>query len=332
MAGETKQSSGELLAPGQVPNAPPLTDAQADAAASTMIFNFPTIFRQWIDPPIPGQLFTVYCIMPLKEPKILKNGKKIYAYVKSRGNYPDEASASAAAKRLLKEVDSRFPIRIGRVGVFHPVSDDPTLALDLTHVNTDGADGGGEFKDKHLGSEASKDKEAEDRRIMRELRENEDHLRADGDVYDDPDHVRFYAMKRNTEQYLTDNIKSLRRQLKKAEDTRTKVWRDLRMIENAHPEHIRIEANGYAAWLNHLNAEKRAPVGLPDFIPATNQYEEYEAYHPTDLPEFDAAAMRGYSLAEQPETVQDRLIRRRREGKVVAAGGGGAADGRGGMS
>lgn len=316
---------------------PILTPDQLLEAARKMIFNFPTVVRKWQDPPNAGQMFVVYTILNRAEPKILPSGKKVYAYIKVSGVTPTLEEAETLAKKILNEVHSKFPIRIGEVGVFHPVTDDASMARDMLALSSASETGGGASGEKKLYDEVAAAAAKDDAKKIREIREKAAELEKSGDVYDDPASIRFYATKRNTEKFLTENIESLREKLQKMEETRRNVWTDCRAIESIHPEYIAetVNAEGVTAagWIHFYNSV-RAESGLPAWIPSESQFKDYLAWVPDTPPVFDADKIRGYRLSDIPEAAVDRLIRLRKEGKVVDASpsstilkGGGAADG-----
>ena len=315
---------------------PILTEAQLAEAASKLIFNFPTVVRKMRDPPLAGQAYVVFTILNRKEPKVLASGKKIYAYIKVSGVTATVEEADTLAKKILNEVHSRFPVRIGEVGAFHPISDDVSLAKDVLAMATAGDMGGGAAGDKHLYDETAEATRKEDTKKIQELRDRAAELEKSGDTYDDPGSLRFYAMKRNSEKFLTENIEAMRSKLNKMMESRKKVWGDCRAIETIHPEYTEALVNEEGihapSWVHYYNGV-RAESGLPAWIPSATQFAEYQAFVPEKEPVFDADALRGFKLSDIPEGDFDRIRRLRKEGKVVDATppssllhGGGAAD------
>jgi hypothetical protein len=95
------------------------SDDVGKASVEGQIVEYPQVVRNMVDPSISGQNFGNLSFMLFSEPRMFR-GKPIYGYVKIRGNHQDEKSARFDAFRIVREVDSKFQIRIAKVGTwFH---------------------------------------------------------------------------------------------------------------------------------------------------------------------------------------------------------------------
>jgi hypothetical protein len=153
------------------PLAPPLTETETKVAVNNLVEHV-QLTRSARDPPIPGQTFTNISYHLFEQPKVLKTGKKLYGFLKVRGCWPDEHLATMKAADIIKNVDSKFKIKIGEVGTFIPISDDDRYNKDELDVKTTSA-----TEEIALRDSVVKEKDAERQRIMREIRERENYER-----------------------------------------------------------------------------------------------------------------------------------------------------------
>ena len=242
------------------PYAPPLSSEQIRAAAKDKIVTYPEITRTDADPPISNQGYTNISFLLFKEPRKLKTGKPVYGFFKNRGNWATPDLARSEAAKIIREVDSKFQIRIGPVGRWLPIADEDRLCEDLLDVKT-------EDQDIQLRDQAVKEKEAEQRRIMREIKEREEECKKT-DIYDDPTSLTYYSMRRVTEMKLTEELDNMRRKIENTLKIRNKVWKELRALEYDHKDYVN-------EWLERYNEERRKG-GIPDFKPSERQFDDYE--------------------------------------------------------
>lgn len=267
-----KKKSPEWL----VPNYPPLKceDNVGQAAIEGQIHFYPKVVRTMTDPPLTGQRFSCLSFMFFKEPRKLSNGLPVYGYVKSRGNWADESQARFESAKIIREIDSKYQIRIAQTGVWYPLTDEQAFIQDHVDVRMN-------KEEVHLRDEAVKEKIAEQNRIKRELREREEELKQEGDIYDDPTSLTYYSMRRVTEKTL---MESMERQIKQLENTKNvilKVQKELKKLEMEHPEYT-------DEWVERYNMERRKG-GVPDYVPS----EEHEEKH--------ALAMKEITLDKEEE-------------------------------
>lgn len=246
-----------------VPGYPSLRgdDTVGEAAVNGQLLHYPKVVRSMADPPLVGQRLSCISFMLFKEPRKLSNGVPVYGYLKCRGNWADESQASHEATKIIKDVDSKYQIRVAPTGEWVPITEEEAFNNDKLEVKTS--------EDQVcLRDEAAKEKLSEQRRIKKEIMERESELRTDGDIYDDPSSLTFYAMRRVTEKTLMESRDRQRNQLESTHGTIKKVQLELKKLEGDHPEYI-------DQWVDRYNQE-RAKAGIPNYVPSEEQDEEHD--------------------------------------------------------
>ena len=240
---------------------PPLTGKIGDEAVRSQTIKFPKVVRQMDDPPIANQMYGNLSFMFFDSPKTLSTGKKVYGFCKVRGVWPTETTATEDSKRIIREVDSRFQIRIAPVGAWVPLTNENAFCRDLLDVTAK------EDDMNQLRSEAVKQEEGDQRRIMKELKEREEEVREE-DIYEDPASLKYYSMKRVTEMRLTEACRINRKKLEKTEHNQLKVRIELKQLERENSQYT-------SEWIECYNQE-REKSGLFEYVPGENEFEEYE--------------------------------------------------------
>ena len=265
---------------------PPLTGKIGDEAVRSQTIKFPKVVRQMDDPPIANQMYGNLSFMFFDDPKTLSTGKKVYGFCKVRGVWPTETTATEDSKRIIREVDSRFQIRIAPIGAWVPLTNENAFCRDLLDVTSKDDDM------NQLRSEAVKQKEGEQRRIMRELKEREEDVRTE-DIYDDTTTLKYYAMKRVTEMRLTEACEINRKKLEKIEHNQLKIRIELKRLEQRNPQYT-------DEWVECYNQE-REKSGIFAYVPGEDEFDEYEKITLEDLekkfPNSDVK-IKGYEVAE----------------------------------
>ncbi len=106
-----------------VPDYPPLGDDDVGrAAVEGQIVSYPAVVRSSVDPVSPGAASCAISYMLLDTPRVYK-GFPIYGYVKVRGVAESKETMKVRAKKIVKEVDSKFLIRIGDTGTWLPITE-----------------------------------------------------------------------------------------------------------------------------------------------------------------------------------------------------------------
>jgi len=251
------------------PDYPPLksSDDVGKAAMNEQVVAYPQVVRKMADPPISGQKYGNLSFMLFDTPRMFNN-KPIYGYVKIRGNHESDRVAREDAYRIVRDVDSKYQVRIAEVGVWVPITEIDAVVKDLYDVREND-------KEIHLRDQAIKEKEREAARIANELKEAEKKLENEGDIYDNPDSLRFYAMKRVTEMTLMETFKAQRAKMELMDKKIAEQRIILKRLENLHPEYK-------VDWFDEYNNERKKS-GIAAFIPGEKQFDEYEAANLEDL-------------------------------------------------
>ena len=250
------------------PEAPELVRGTKEAlkAEDAQISTYPQIVRQHVDPGITGQSTGIVSFMLLKEPKKSQDGKPVYGFMKLRGNYESQEVALAKAKKLVRDVDSKYEMKLAPVGVWVPITETQHAVQQMYDVKG----GDDEHPDSHklIRDDAFKEKEAERKAKMKELEDATKQLKEGSDIYDDTHSLDFYTMKRVTEMHL---VEELIVQEKKYNDLKEKValTRGITLnLESEHPEYR-------DKWLDNYNG-RRAETGIPEFKPGADQFKGLE--------------------------------------------------------
>ena len=238
----------------------PLTKEQTEEAMKDKVVRYPQNLKTTDDPALQGQSHGILTFLLLSEPKKTKHGKNVYGYVKLRGNFSDDANATARCGTIIKEIDSKSVNRICQVGQYVPITEDSIFVKDQLDVRMS-------EEEHHIRDQAVKDREAEARKVAREIREREEELKRSGDVYDDPTSLSYYTMKRVTDLKLMEMIEQKERELVSLRDKIITVRTELKNLDKSHPQYN-------DEWVEEYN-KKRRPVGLPDFRPSSKLFEEY---------------------------------------------------------
>jgi hypothetical protein len=211
------------------------------------------------DPPIPNQTYALISLNLFREPKNLRNGVPVYGFFKVRGVCAEESQAKMMGAKIIREVDSRYQVRVAPVGAWLPITDENGFVRDIVDVRL-------KEDEVHLRDEAIKEKQARERQILRELREREEDVKS-GDTYDDPQSLTFYAMRRVTENKLFEARDRVREQVSAVAKKLRRVQKELKRLELQHPEYAE-------QWVEVYNL-KRREVGIPDFVPDEEQEREH---------------------------------------------------------
>ena len=88
---------------------PPLTEDQVDSAMKALndtsfVDKFPKIERQYADPAIPLQVYSLVSFVPSKGATPDKDG--VFGFAKCRGNYASQPEANERAEYIIRNVDS----------------------------------------------------------------------------------------------------------------------------------------------------------------------------------------------------------------------------------
>jgi len=247
-----------------VPNYPPLSglDDVGQAAIDGQIYHYPKVVRSMVDSPINNQSLGLLSFMLFKDgPKRLSSGKLVHGYVKLRGNYSDITNCEFEASKIIKEIDSKFQIRIAPVGHWVPITDEEAFIKDKLDVKTN-------EDDATLRDAAMREKEAENRKKMREVNERKEELENDGDIYDNPESLKFYSMKRVTELRLMETRDAYVKNVDSIKEKLEMTQKELYKLSLANPQYEE-------AWIDCYN-EERKKAGIPNYVPSEEQIVEHD--------------------------------------------------------
>jgi len=252
-----------------IPNYPQLSNSDdvGKAAMNGQVYTYPKVVRKMIDTPITSQRYGNISFMLFEKPQ-MANNKPVYGFVKIRGNHESERVAREDAYRIVRDIDSKFQVRIAEVGCWVPITESDVVVKELYDVRESD-------QEIHLRDQAIKTKEQEAAKIARELKEGEKKLQDEGDIYDNPDSLRFYAMKRVTEMTLMETFKAQKAKMELMDKKIAEQRIILKRLEKLHPEYK-------TEWFEEYDQERKK-AGITPFIPGSNQFDEYEAANLEEL-------------------------------------------------
>jgi hypothetical protein len=241
------------------PDTPSLQGAELRAACAGQVGEYRTVVRSAVDESVPNQSHGLLSFMLFSEPKKTNRGKPVYGFVKLRGNWGEEIVRSKA-QSIVKDQDSKYPVRIGPVGVWLPITEDDDFVKEQLDVRTS-------KEEIHLRDEAVHEAERERQRKLREIKEREEELKQGGDLYDEDKEftIDFYTMKRVTELRLQENLEIFHNKMTDIEDKLEQTRNYLVKLESKNPSYREM-------WIDRYNEERRK-VCIPDYIP-NSKWEE----------------------------------------------------------
>jgi hypothetical protein len=250
------------------PDYPILTGNEAKNAVATQITYFPQVVRSAKDECIESQQSGLVSFMWLKEPRKTKNGKNIYGFFKLRGNWRDENQATAKASRIVREQDSKYPLRVAPVGIWFPLSDDEAMINRNININT-------EEEENPAREAAQREEEDKKKKIMREIKEREEEVKTAKDYNEDKESIDFYTMKMVVWMRLQESIEIQRKKLKELEDKLLETRSILSGLDKTH-------TSFNEDWIDNYNKERRK-AGIPDYVPGEAEMRIYRDSDPNPI-------------------------------------------------
>jgi Family of unknown function (DUF5832) len=243
-------------------------DVGRAAVEGQIVKTYPQVVRKDVDPFISGQKCGNVSFMLFDQPRIFRD-KPVYGFMKLRGNWESQEVCFAESKKLVREVDSKFQIRIAPVGHWVPITEYDGVVKDLIDVPDS------DNKEFHLRDEIALQKEKESEKKRNELVEAEKRLREEPDIYDEQESLRFYAMKRVTEKTLAETVQIHQDKLNELK----KKLAEQRIIL----KRLELQNDRYTyQWIGLYN-EERAKTSLPPFVPGETQFKEFDELSLQDL-------------------------------------------------
>lgn len=246
-----------------IPNYPSLksSDDVGRAAVNGQIIEYPRVVRRDCDPSISGQKFGNMSFIIFDKPAIFRE-KPVYGLVKLRGNYESVDVCHAEASKIVREVDSKFQVRIAPVGEWVPITENDIVVKEIYDIRESD-------KEIHLRDDAIKSKEKENNKKMKEIREAEEKCKNEPDIYDDQESLKFYAMKRVTAMKLEENLQI---QISKIKEQQKKLAEQQILLKKLEQKYHTYNSE----WISLYNSE-REKTSLPKFIPGETQFDEYNS-------------------------------------------------------
>lgn len=257
------------------PLAEPLTGAVGRAAVNGQVFEYPKVTRngKFIDPIIPDQRFGLLSYQILEKPYVVtKDGKtiKILGFCKARGNYPNEDEARRLAAKLVREVESVFPVGICPVGIWQPIVEDLT---DVSHerVSINAAEDAEKVRVQEASRRERMKKVAEDRSAIENQKREANLKRGMGtDAESNPNsldyaitHISVWIKLFRERMELKAKLKDIESKLKQRHET-------LEYYRRSRPEFFDNDA-----WLERMN-EERHKVSVPREVLSPSERSAFE--------------------------------------------------------
>jgi len=231
-----------------------LTNEELEAAYKAQI-KYPQIVKKRVDPPIEGQEWACLSFMVLDKPH-----KGIYAFVKCRGCWPDDPQkgpkiANREAKRIVKEVDSKFSVKIAKTGAWVPVTNDEIYDKEDHLIRED-------IETGKVQDDPIRKAEERQQKRMTELQKKYEALK-DKSCKDDPEYdkesIAYFSMKKVTLMSLKKYIEDGEKKLAELRRKEAQVVFEIEELQEKYP-------NYEAEWVDIYNA-KRKDAGLEPYDP-----------------------------------------------------------------
>lgn len=243
------------------PCASPLSSDELASAVPEKIEKFRQVTRSMADPPIRDQEYGCLSVIIFDEPKKTSRNKKVLGYLKLRGNWPDEKVATAEAKKVIGNVDSKHTIMIAPIGKWLAFTEDDRNIKECIEVCTEDRS----ELDKKAAEMIQQRNEEEVARFRREIREREEAVKK-SDVYDDPESITFYTTKMRTFMVLYENRQRLLSQLHGIITSMEDTAEILRGLDERH-------SNYRDEWVDEYN-RPRLEAGIPYNVPDESIFDE----------------------------------------------------------
>lgn len=239
---EEKRKDAEWFQPDRE-----LTEDEKEAAYKGQI-QYPQIVKKRIDPQIDGQIYCCLSFIPLPEPV-----KGINAFVKCRGTWPSKEVAKDYAKEIIRDVDSRFHIKILRTGSWVPVTNSEEYDEEDVIIREDITTG-------KLQDDPIKAAEDKHNKIIKDLKEREAKLKdknASDDPHSDKNGIEYYTMRKVTILNIQRYIKEGEEKLKELRNSEKEMQEEVEYLDKKFPKHKE-------DWVGIYNA-RRKDVGIPPY-------------------------------------------------------------------
>jgi hypothetical protein len=243
-------------------SAQPLTEEQVQAAVQDLVISsnlaekYPHLERQFADPPIPLQTYSLVSFVPAKGATPDKDG--FYGFAKVRGTYASPQEAVERSEFLIRNVDSYHQIYTAYTGRPFPLTNNPKYAETIKEVDI-------KKKAVEVISEDVKAKRDKEKAEMEEIKEREKRLldQTKPDFVPDP-----------YEQYTVLKVKKAQtmKQLEKMKESIIKTREQIKELDEQNPEFSKEYFERYM--------KARRDAGIPD---EHNTEENFVKYMVEDI-------------------------------------------------
>ena len=224
-----------------------LTEEEVDIAIkeldnTSFTKKFPKVERRYADPPVPLQTIGLISFVPAKGATPNKNG--VYGFAKMRGNFSTELEASERAEYLIRKVDSYHQIYHAYVGRPFPLTttSDYSAVTDEIDIKKD--------MTESISSNIKKKKD-EEQKIVEEIKEREELLKADVDKDEEDPYESYITYRVKLAQVGYTYLETLKR-LDEMKDSILKSRKVLEEMDEKYPDYKESYMDKY------MNARKEA--------------------------------------------------------------------------
>lgn len=250
-------------------NAQPLTEDQVQAAMqalvveSNIVEKFPQLERQFADPPIPLQTYSLVSFVPSKGATPDKDG--FYGFAKIRGTYATPQEAVERSEFLIRNVDSYHQIYTAYVGRPFPITNDPKFAQSVKEVDI-------KKKAVEVISDDVKTKRDKEKAEMEEIKEREKRLLDQTKPDFVPDPKEQYTVLKVKKAQLVWGYSQTMKQLEKMKESIIKTREQIKEMDEQNPE---FSKEYYERYM-----KARRDAGIPD---EHNTEENFVKYMVEDI-------------------------------------------------
>ena len=211
---------------------PALTESEIEIAVKTLsdtslTDKFPRIERQYADPAIPLQTYSLISFIPSKGATPDNDG--VFGFAKIRGNFASQQEANERAEYIIRNIDSYHKIFQAYVGRPFPITVDEKYCANTEEVDI-------RKKATETISEDVKSKRDYQKKEIEEIKEREKRLLEEGkpDYQEDP--FDRYVTLRVKKAQLVWGYKNTMEQLNKMKDVIVKTRLDIIEQDGLHPD------------------------------------------------------------------------------------------------
>lgn len=243
--------------------APPLTESELTAAMSalndtSLVDKFPRVERQYADPPIPLQTYSLISFVPSKGATPDADG--VFGFAKVRGSYATPTEANERSEFLMRNVDSYHKIFHAYTGRPFPITVDDKYCAKTEEVDI-------RKKATETISEDVKAKREQEKKDMADIKEREKRLLDESkpDYQEDP--FERYIVLRVKKAQLVWGYKNTLDQLEKMKDIIIKTRLEIAEQDKINPE---FSSNHYDRYM-----AARRDAGLSDDMNTEDNFVKY---------------------------------------------------------